>query len=98
MNTRRIFQSATPAALLTLLLGSHATPARADFPETVLHTFAGAGSDGGNSLAGIEIASDGTRYGSTERGGTKNLGTVFKISPSGVYSVLHNFGDGSVSQ
>ena len=101
MNTRRIrlraLQDATPAALLALFLCSHATPTRADLPETVLHTFAGPSSDGANSLAGVEIASDGTEYGTTERGGTKNLGTIFKISPTGVYSVLHNFGDGSVS-
>jgi uncharacterized repeat protein (TIGR03803 family) len=60
---------------------------------TVLHHFAGtAGTDGQLPIGGIAQGNDGTIYGTTYQGGTKNAGTVYKISPSGNgYVVLHNF-------
>jgi len=60
---------------------------------TVLHSFAGtAGNDGGIPIGGLVQANDGVIYGTTYGGGTKNWGTVFKISPTGSgYLVLHNF-------
>jgi len=36
-------------------------------------------------------ASDGNFYGVTNQGGTNNYGTVFKLTPGGTLSVLHNF-------
>jgi uncharacterized repeat protein (TIGR03803 family) len=35
--------------------------------------------------------SDGNFYGTTSEGGTKNHGTVFKITPSGILTTLYNF-------
>jgi len=35
-------------------------------------------------------------YGTTEAGGTANEGIVFKLTLSGVETILHNFGDGSI--
>jgi uncharacterized repeat protein (TIGR03803 family) len=60
---------------------------------TVLHHFAGTGKGDGNlPIGGIVQANDGTIYGTTYNGGTKNRGTVFKISPTGSgYVVLHSF-------
>jgi len=60
---------------------------------TVLHSFAGtAGNDGSLPIGGLVQANDGTLYGTTYGGGTKNWGTVFKIDPTGKnYLVLHNF-------
>ena len=60
---------------------------------TVLHSFTGtAGNDGSIPIGGLAQANDGVIYGTTYGGGTKNWGTVFKISPSGSgFSVLHNF-------
>jgi uncharacterized repeat protein (TIGR03803 family) len=62
--------------------------------ETVLHSFAG-GSDGSQPLAGLIEGSDRNFYGTTSAGGADNWGTVFRITPDGVESVLHSFGSGS---
>jgi uncharacterized repeat protein (TIGR03803 family) len=68
--------------------------------ETVLYSFAG-GSDGANPAAGLMIGTDGTLYGTTQYGGTSNLGTVFQLTPptkiGGAWSetVLHSFTGGS---
>jgi uncharacterized repeat protein (TIGR03803 family) len=62
--------------------------------ETVLHSFAG-GSDGLNPAAGLILGTDGNFYGTTLNGGTNGDGTVFKITPAGVETVLHSFAGGS---
>jgi uncharacterized repeat protein (TIGR03803 family) len=63
--------------------------------ETVLYSFAGGNNDGANPEAGLTLASDGNFYGATYLGGTANLGTVFKITPQGMETVLHIFAGGS---
>ena len=60
--------------------------------EKVLHTFAG--SDGAGPVAGL-IAVSGTLYGTTPNGGSIGMdgtGTAFKITPSGQFASLYNFG------
>jgi uncharacterized repeat protein (TIGR03803 family) len=58
----------------------------------VLHNFTGYPSDGNIPIGTLAQANDGTLYGTTYSGGTKNWGTVFKISPTGTgYQVLHTF-------
>src|SRR5262249_39841838 len=67
----------------------------------VLHSFGG-GADGQLPVGGLIQGQDGSFYGITQEGGSTSTGynsgrgTVFKISPSGVETVLHSFGDGSV--
>jgi uncharacterized protein (TIGR03437 family) len=62
---------------------------------TVLHTFSGP--DGTVPVAPLIQASDGNLYGTTESGGTGTVcgtagcGTIFKISPSGTFALLHSF-------
>lgn len=59
--------------------------------ETVLCSFGTSTTDGAkpnNLLQG----SDGNLYGTTSGGGTHGLGTVFKITPAGVETVLYSFG------
>lgn len=63
--------------------------------ETVLHSFANSTSDGGYPTAGLILASDGNYYGTTNSGGSANKGTVFKITPSGVETLLYAFTGGS---
>ncbi len=66
---------------------------------TVLYSFAGGIGDGSRPDCSLIQASDGNFYGVTNIGGANNLGTVFKITTSGIETVLHNFaggiGDGS---
>ena len=61
--------------------------------ETVLHSFTG-GSDGVYPYAGLFRDAAGNLYGTTENGGTANLGVVFKISKTGKETVLHSFTGG----
>ena len=63
-----------------------------DGSYTNLHFFAGHPGDGANPYAGLVQGSDDDFYGTTVSGGTHNLGTVFKISPSGSYTILYSFG------
>jgi uncharacterized repeat protein (TIGR03803 family) len=68
------------------------TTAKGDL--TVLYNFNGS-SDGGDPLAGLMQGTDGKFYGAaTGDFFTNDYGTVFSITPSGAFSVLHSF-DGS---
>lgn len=62
---------------------------------TVLHNFAGGTKDG--SFANGELIQDasGNLYGTTLEGGTANAGVIFKLDPSGVVTILHDFSGGS---
>ncbi len=62
--------------------------------ENMLYSFGGGTTDGSDPGALIQ-GSDGNFYGTTQRGGTNNLGTVFKLTPSGVESVLYSFAGGA---
>jgi len=68
--------------------------------ETVLHTFTG-GTDGGNTAAGVIVDHAGNLYGTVGLGGITNsfcsygCGFVYRVSVSGIYSVLHNFQGGT---
>ena len=59
---------------------------------TLLHSFVGAPSDGDTPYAGLLQANDGNFYGTTYSGGASNLGTVYRLTPDGVFSVIHSFG------
>ena len=57
---------------------------------SVLYSFTG-GSDGAGPLDGLALDSAGNLYATTNTGGTDNFGVVFKVTTSGVESVVHNF-------
>src|SRR5579859_4710015 len=59
--------------------------------ESVLYSFAGGTADGSGPQAALIQGSDGNFYGTTSFGGTSGNGTVFKITPAGVETVLHSF-------
>lgn len=60
--------------------------------ETVLYSFAGGLSgDGAYPQEGLVMDSAGNLYGTTSQGGSGAGGTVFKISPVGLETVLHSF-------
>jgi uncharacterized repeat protein (TIGR03803 family) len=58
---------------------------------TTLHSFAGYPSEGNYPYAGLIRATDGNFYGTTEQGGAAGFGTIFKITPKGKLTTLHNF-------
>jgi uncharacterized repeat protein (TIGR03803 family) len=68
---------------------------------TVLHSFDGS-STGSNPYNGLTLGGDGNFYGVAPFGGSAGLGNVYKITPTGTVTVLHNFtntgdGDGPTS-
>jgi uncharacterized repeat protein (TIGR03803 family) len=64
---------------------------------TVLHAFAG-GTDGHTPHAALIQATDGNFYGTTTGGGGSANGTVFTMTPSGTFTVLHSFAGGTAGQ
>jgi uncharacterized repeat protein (TIGR03803 family) len=58
---------------------------------TVLHSFQGGTNDGSGPSA-LTLGSDGNIYGTTHEGGAHNGGTFFRMSPSGVVTLIYSFG------
>jgi uncharacterized repeat protein (TIGR03803 family) len=58
---------------------------------TLLYSFAGGSSDGADPYHTLIQGSDGDFYGTTLAGGAGNVGTIFKITPSGTGSVFYSF-------
>ena len=60
---------------------------------TTLHHFCGQANctDGATPATGLVLATDGNLYGTTDYGGAYNLGTIFRITTSGKYAVVHSF-------
>lgn len=60
--------------------------------ETVLHSFSGGATDGATPAYGnLIVDSAGNLYGVTNSGGPANVGTLFKIDPSGNETILYSF-------
>jgi len=57
---------------------------------TTLYSF-GRSSTDGSQPNGLVQGSDGNFYGTTYEGGMNDNGTVFRISPSGIYTTLYQF-------
>lgn len=59
--------------------------------ESVLYKFKG-GSDGAFPLTTLATDSAGNLYGTTQRGGTYDAGTIFQLAPDGGETILYSFG------
>jgi uncharacterized repeat protein (TIGR03803 family) len=59
--------------------------------ETVLYSFTGGSSDGANPKGGVVFDAADNIYGTTSKGGTANVGTVFKLDAIGTETILHDF-------
>jgi uncharacterized repeat protein (TIGR03803 family) len=64
---------------------------------TILYEFSDLGGDGNNPNSPLVLGANGTFYGTTETGGTAGSGTVYGVTPSGLETILHNFGDGTTT-
>ncbi len=58
--------------------------------ETILHAFKGSGRDGAFPLGEL-VKLHGALYGTTEGGGTKQVGTVFSVTPSAKETTVFSF-------
>lgn len=64
--------------------------------DNVIYEFQGGGQgDGALPFDTLIRDKSGNFYGTTESGGTSNIGTVFKLTPGGTETVLHSFAGGS---
>jgi uncharacterized repeat protein (TIGR03803 family) len=57
-----------------------------------LHYFQGQPDDGSWTVSAPVVSGDGVIYGATSEGGYYNLGTLYKITPDGEYTVIMSFG------
>jgi uncharacterized repeat protein (TIGR03803 family) len=85
-------QKASGAFVLAVLLALVliAVPSANAQTFTVLHEFTGAG-DGSEPTAGVFVDATGNVYGVTNRGGSFNYGTLFRLDTTNKESLLHNF-------
>jgi uncharacterized repeat protein (TIGR03803 family) len=65
-----------------------------DGTESVVSSFAG-GSEGSDLKGGVIRGTDGNFYGTSYYGGANDLGTIFKVTPTGVVTTLWSFGSGT---
>ncbi len=88
--------SQSPAAATSVAAGSAvsltvSTGAAVAGSESILHSFGAAG-DGSEPMAGLILGPDGNYYGTTEQGGVNGVGTVYRLTPAGVETVIYSFG------
>jgi hypothetical protein len=62
--------------------------------ESVIHSFLADGSEGTDCVSGFTLGRDGNFYGACASYPTSN-GTLYRLTPSGTYSLLHAFAGGA---
>src|ERR1017187_2297884 len=81
-------------AALAIAAGPVMHYARADVTLTTIHTFDDFNNIDGTSPSSLVQGSDGNFYGTTFKGGAYSKGTVFKMTPAGMFTTLHSFTGG----
>jgi uncharacterized repeat protein (TIGR03803 family) len=90
MKTMTTNRNTMLAVLCALLLGAANAPAQFN----LLHSFAGAPSDGMSPFGALTLSGS-TLYGMTALGGSLNSGTAFKMNTDGTgFTLLHSFTSG----
>ena len=96
MKLKSVISRNSVAAASVLTLALLASAAHAQTATLALsYLLSSTGSDGAYPYGGVIQATDGNLYGVTQEGGTGNNGTAFRITPAGVYSVVHTFAGGT---
>ncbi|MHB8455976.1 MAG: choice-of-anchor tandem repeat GloVer-containing protein [Acidiferrobacterales bacterium] len=73
--------------------GTSPAPTTPTQSEAILYNFGAPNSgDANKPSSDLVMDSNGNLYGTTIAGGANNTGAVFKITPSGTETILHNFG------
>src|SRR5258708_1147783 len=62
--------------------------------QTITPVFSFHGNDGGYGTTALVQGRDGNLYGTTAILGTSDFGTIFKITPDGQHTLIHNFTGG----
>ncbi len=78
-------------ALPCLLFLTSLAPRSAGQAVNTLYGFNPNNGDGTGSNGGLMQASDGNFYGMTTYGGASGAGTIYRLTPAGVYTRLHSF-------
>lgn len=67
--------------------------------ETVVHSFCSQAGcpDGDNPAGGVIQASDGNFYGTAMSGGANGIGDIYRVTPSGDFTVLYSFSQSASS-
>jgi len=68
-----------------------ATRGQAEVTLTTLHAFTGQPTEGAYPHGSMVEGSDSNFYGTTGGGGTGNIGTIFRMTPSGMVTTLYSF-------
>lgn len=93
MSNRKEMHSLLAALLITAIAALTVASAQAQ-TFSILYNFKGR-PDGANPYGALVEDASGNLYGTTQYGGTSNLGIVFKVDPAGNETVLHSFAGGS---
>ena len=83
-----------PALSLLVTLSVFVGRLSASPTQTILHNFSPP-PVGNGTESSLAFDSAGNLYGTSYNGGANNLGVVFKLSPTGLESVVHNFAGGA---
>jgi uncharacterized repeat protein (TIGR03803 family) len=88
----KLFKSLLLAASLPVIY-LIAVPAGGEVIFTNLVSFTGIGGacPGAGPYCGLVLGPDGNFYGTTSQGGSNNLGTIFQLTPDGVFTSLFSF-------
>jgi len=78
------------AGALALTIGLATTQSAEAQNYHVLYSFTG-GNDGADPVAGVTLDSAGNLYGTAATGGARSCGTVYRLTPSGSFSLLYTF-------
>ncbi len=84
---------ASVAICLFGLITLGARPVCANTVDSIEHSF----TNGNYPVAPLILGANGNFYSTTSAGGSASKGTIFEMTPTGTVTILHSFGDGTVT-